>query len=85
MRISALLFAAAALLAALPLAAQQPAAPARQTDADAYTRYELLAPGSAKFRITYEITATTPGASDAALMLIERIFAAAGGLRTMAA
>ena len=49
-----------ALLFALPLCAQQPA---RQTDADAYTRYELLAPGSAKFRITYEITATTPGAT----------------------
>mgnify|MGYP001560794641 CR=1 FL=1 len=50
-----------ALLAiAAPLFAQQPA---RQTDADAYTRYELLAPGSAKFRIIYEITATTPGAT----------------------
>ena len=34
----------------------------RQTDADAYTRYELLAPGSAKFRILYEVSATTPGA-----------------------
>ena len=31
-------------------------------EGDAYTRYELLAPGSAKFRIVYEITATTPGA-----------------------
>ncbi len=37
-------------------------APARQTEADAYTRYELLAPGSGKFRILYEVTATTPGA-----------------------
>ena len=27
----------------------------RQTDADAYTRYELLAPGTAKFRIIYEV------------------------------
>ncbi len=45
---------------AAPLIAQQPP---RQTDADAYTRYELLAPGSAKFRIIYEITATTPGAT----------------------
>ena len=36
--------------------------PARQTEADAYTRYELLAPGSAKFRIIYEVTAATPGA-----------------------
>src|SRR5665811_1424408 len=36
---------------------------ARQTEGDAYTRYELLAPGSAKFRIIYEVTATTPGAT----------------------
>ena len=43
--------------------AAQPAVPARQTDADAYTRYELLAPGSARFRIIYEVTATTPGAT----------------------
>lgn len=34
----------------------------RQTESDAYTRYELLAPGSGKFRIIYEVTATTPGA-----------------------
>ena len=34
----------------------------RQKEADAYTRYELLAPGSGKFRILYDITATTPGA-----------------------
>jgi hypothetical protein len=34
----------------------------RQTESDAYTRYELLAPGSAKFRIIYEVTASTPGA-----------------------
>ncbi len=37
--------------------------PARQTEADAYTRYELLAPGSAKFRIIYDVTATTAGAT----------------------
>lgn len=37
--------------------------PAPQTESDAYTRYELLAPGSAKFRIIYEVTATTPGAT----------------------
>ena len=43
-----------------PLAAQTPP---RQTESDAYTRYELLAPGSAKFRIIYEVTATTPGAT----------------------
>jgi hypothetical protein len=34
-----------------------------QTESDAYTRYELLAPGSAKFRIIYEVTATTAGAT----------------------
>jgi hypothetical protein len=39
------------------------AQPQRQTDADHYTRYELLAPGSAKFKIVYEVSATTPGAS----------------------
>lgn len=33
-----------------------------QTEADEYTRYELLDPGSASFRITYEVTATTAGA-----------------------
>jgi hypothetical protein len=34
-----------------------------QTDADEYTRYELLEPESASFRILYEVTATTPGAT----------------------
>ncbi|OYZ13260.1 MAG: hypothetical protein B7Y35_15130 [Sphingomonadales bacterium 28-64-96] len=33
-----------------------------QTDDGAYTRYELLAPASHKFRIVYDITATTTGA-----------------------
>ncbi|MBI1810094.1 MAG: hypothetical protein HYR75_09375 [Gemmatimonadetes bacterium] len=47
------------LCAAAPLAAQTPA----QTESDAYTRYELLAPGSAKFRIIYEVTAATAGAT----------------------
>lgn len=37
--------------------------PPRQTEADAYTRYELLAPGTAKFRIVYDVTATTAGAT----------------------
>jgi hypothetical protein len=54
-----LLFASVLASAAASLSAQ---APARQTEADAYTRYELLTPGSAKFRIIYEVTATTPGA-----------------------
>lgn len=36
--------------------------PARQTSGGEYTRYELLEPGSGKFRIFYEVWATTPGA-----------------------
>jgi hypothetical protein len=45
-------------IVAPPLVAQ-----ARQTQSDDYTRYELLEPGSAKFRIIYEVTATAPGAT----------------------
>src|SRR5579864_2477634 len=44
------------------LAAQSPSP--RQTQADDYTRYELLEPGSGKFRIWYEVTATTGGATE---------------------
>ena len=33
-----------------------------QTETDEYTRYELLAPGTASFKIYYEVTATTAGA-----------------------
>jgi len=47
-------------LCVAPAAAQAP----RQTQADDYTRYELLAPGTGKFRILYEVTATTPGATE---------------------
>ena len=47
------------LTAAGGLSAQTPA---RQSSAGEYTRYELLAPGSGKFRILYEVWATTPGA-----------------------
>ncbi len=36
---------------------------AAQTEDDAYTRYELLAPGSGRFRIVYDVSATTPGAT----------------------
>lgn len=43
--------------------AQQSTTPPIQTQADDYTRYELLAPGSARFRIVYEVTATTGGAT----------------------
>jgi hypothetical protein len=35
---------------------------AQAQDADEYTRYELLAPETAQFRIVYQVTATTPGA-----------------------
>src|SRR5215208_6508743 len=45
-------------LAALGMTARLPA---QNAEADAYTRYELLAPGSAKFKIIYEVTAVSPG------------------------
>jgi hypothetical protein len=56
--------------AALSVAHGEPAGPdgvyfpqaLAQSEADEYTRYELLAPGTASFRITYEVTATTAGA-----------------------
>lgn len=38
------------------------ATPAKQTEADEYTRYELLAPDAASFKILYEVSAATPGA-----------------------
>ncbi|MHB8503449.1 MAG: hypothetical protein ACYDHE_21205, partial [Candidatus Acidiferrales bacterium] len=51
------------------LLAQQTSAPptatpsaAKQTETDEYTRYELLAPETASFKIYYEVTATTAGA-----------------------
>lgn len=37
-------------------------APAQYISADAYTRYELLAPETHQFRIFYEVTETKPGA-----------------------
>lgn len=52
----------AVLFATVPAVAVAQSPPS-QTQADDYTRYELLAPGSAKFRILYEVTATTPGAT----------------------
>jgi hypothetical protein len=50
---------------ALTIFAAVPALAARQApqEADAYTRYELLAPGSARFRIIYDVTAVRPGAT----------------------
>ncbi len=56
----------AALIVACVMTASTPRsleAQARQTESDEYTRYELLEPGSAKFRIIYEVTATTAGAT----------------------
>lgn len=53
----------AVLLACVPHTVCAQTAPPRQTESDAYTRYELLAPGSGKFRILYDVTATRPGAT----------------------
>ena len=54
------IIAAAVLAAGWGAAAQS----ARQPqEANGYTRYELLAPGSGKFRIIYDITAVRPGAT----------------------
>jgi hypothetical protein len=39
-----------------------PAATSIQTETDEYTRYELLSPETASFKIYYEVTATTTGA-----------------------
>lgn len=47
------------LASAISAAAQ---APQRQTQEDDYTRYELLGPDTAQFRILYEVTGTTAGA-----------------------
>lgn len=39
------------------------AQPPRQTQTDEYTRYELLAPDTASFKIIYEVSSTTAGAT----------------------
>lgn len=52
----------ALLVGATPALAQAPSAAPRQTQADDYTSYELLAPATQQFRILYDVTATTPGA-----------------------
>ena len=57
-----LLFSATALPQAPRQNAASTAEETRQTETDEYTRYELLAPDSASFRIRYEVTATTAGA-----------------------
>src|SRR6184192_1148967 len=53
-----LTFSSAALLAQEHSAAT----PAKQSEADEYTRYELLAPDGPSFKILYEVSAATPGA-----------------------
>jgi hypothetical protein len=53
-----------ALVVAVALAAGWSAAAQRMPqEANGYTRYELLEPGSGKFRIIYDITAVRPGAT----------------------
>ena len=71
LRLTALI---AALIGLTPLASPAPPASpklafqsrasegGRQTQEDDYTRYELLAPETAQFRIYYEVTGTTAGA-----------------------
>jgi hypothetical protein len=52
----------AILLAFAWSASAQPLSPILERhEGDDYTRYELLAPESAQFRITYEVTASRPG------------------------
>jgi len=46
----------------LPLGLLLTLASVTQTEADEYTRYELLAPETSSFKIYYEVTATTAGA-----------------------
>ncbi len=58
-RMRRLLLAALFTLVASSTLAQPPQ---RQTQEDDYTRYELLGPDTAQFRILYEVTATTAGA-----------------------
>lgn len=55
--------AVAALVAAAGAARGQVPSPIVEShEGDDYTRYELLAPGSGRFRIVYEVTATSAGA-----------------------
>jgi hypothetical protein len=63
-RTLAVLGAAACLLAA-GLSARPPGPRANvPVESDEYTRYELLAPGSSRFHILYEVTASSPGAKE---------------------
>ena len=57
----------AALTCPVTLVAQPadppPSVAIRQTSADSYTRYELQDPAKSRFRIVYDVSATTPGAT----------------------
>ncbi|MSR02913.1 MAG: hypothetical protein EXR94_09300 [Gemmatimonadetes bacterium] len=50
------------LVLALAAGGAVPGAAQTQTAVDEYTRYELLDPASAQFKIRYDVTAATPGA-----------------------
>ena len=54
-----LIFTFCLLFLIFPLSAQQ----LPQSQSDSYTRYELLTPESQSFRIIYDVSATTPGAT----------------------
>jgi hypothetical protein len=64
MRLILVIAACAPLLMLAPAARADPSPPAPPSRAvvEAYTRYELLEPGSGKFRILYEVTQTRAGA-----------------------
>src|SRR5437867_3691043 len=63
MRVQSAVIAAGLALSTLVIAQE------RQTLQDEYAVYELLAPDTAAFRTTYEVSATTPGAT----MFFDRI------------
>lgn len=62
MRVMRIRFAATIAFLGLLAATAGAQTPQRQTQEDDYTRYELLGPDTAQFRILYEVTATTAGA-----------------------
>jgi hypothetical protein len=61
--IASLLFTAVAAVSSGAEPGHAPTPPAAQTEADEYTRYELLAPETSQFHILYDVTATTAGAT----------------------
>jgi hypothetical protein len=61
-RLSAILCTLFATAMTIGLRGQAPSPIIESHEGDDYTRYELLAPGTAQFRIIYEVTATSPGA-----------------------